>query len=65
MIKDLESISKRIDQLKNATYNSSVELYKIRDREYVTRQAYKMELSELELKKERMIARTKWLNGGM
>ena len=60
----IERVTKRLDMLKKAKYIYSSGLYKIRDREYITKEARKMEIDELKLKVERMKARDKWLKGG-
>lgn len=60
----IERVTKRLDMLKKAKYIYSSGLYKIRDGEYITKEARKMEIDELKLKVERMTAREKWLKGG-
>jgi len=60
----IERVTKRLDMLKKAKYIYSSGLYKIRDGEYITKEARKMEIDELNLKAERMTAREKWLKGG-
>ena len=60
----IERVTKRLDMLKKAKYIYSSGLYKIRDGEYITKEARKMEIDDLKLKLERMTAREKWLKGG-
>jgi hypothetical protein len=60
----IERVIKRLDMLKKAKYIYSSGLYKIRDEEYITKEARKMEIDELKLKLERMKTRDKWLKGG-
>lgn len=60
----IERVTKRLDMLQKAKYIYSSGLYKIRDGEYITKEARKMEIDELKLKLERMTAREKWLKGG-